>query len=42
MLPCVWCDVPIDEDVWHEELGMCVDCSNDWYDHEDGEDVVFG
>jgi hypothetical protein len=36
----VWCDVPIDEDVWHEEMGMCVDCSNDWYDHDDEEEVV--
>ena len=40
MLPCVECGVDIDEDVWHEEFGMCVDCSNEYFTHEDVEVVA--
>jgi hypothetical protein len=34
-LPCHYCYEEIDEDVWEEELGMCVECSNKYYEHED-------
>ena len=34
-LPCVKCEDPIQADIHAEELGMCVDCSNDYYDHKD-------
>ncbi len=33
-LPCQYCDILIDEDIWVEEMGMCVDCSNKYYDGE--------
>jgi hypothetical protein len=35
MKPCVFCEIQIDADVWEEELGLCLDCSNDYYDHSD-------
>ena len=35
-LPCVDCNnVQINKDIWVEELGMCVDCSHKYYDHEE-------
>jgi hypothetical protein len=33
--PCIDCNIMIDEDVWTEELGMCIDCSNKYWSHED-------
>jgi hypothetical protein len=33
--PCVDCNIMIDADVWQEELGMCLDCSNKYWSHED-------
>jgi hypothetical protein len=39
MRPCVDCSVLIDDDVWHEEMGMCVDCSNAYYSHDDESEV---
>jgi hypothetical protein len=35
--PCVVCSTPISTDIWHEELGMCLDCSNTYFTHEDEE-----
>jgi NMD protein affecting ribosome stability and mRNA decay len=35
--PCIDCGVMIDADIWHEELGMCVDCSNKYFNHEEEE-----
>lgn len=35
--PCQYCQTPVDHDIWFEELGMCVECSNRYYDHEDME-----
>jgi hypothetical protein len=35
--PCDECGTPIDTDIHAEELGMCVKCSNKYYDH-DGEE----
>jgi hypothetical protein len=34
LLPCVKCGDKIDADIHAEELGMCVDCSNEYYSHE--------
>jgi hypothetical protein len=31
--PCNECAVPVDSDIHAEELGMCLDCSNDYWDH---------
>jgi hypothetical protein len=36
--PCKDCQDPVDHDIWFEELGMCVDCSNIYFTHEDEED----
>lgn len=36
-LPCDECGVPVDADIHAEELGMCVECSNEYYDHSDEE-----
>jgi RNA polymerase subunit RPABC4/transcription elongation factor Spt4 len=32
---CVDCGVMIDEDIWYEELGMCVECSNTYFSDEE-------
>jgi hypothetical protein len=32
---CDKCGEPIEKDIHIEELGMCVDCSNKYFDHED-------
>ena len=37
MEPCVDCGVMIDADVHAEELGMCLDCSNVYWSHDDEE-----
>ena len=34
MKPCNYCDIKIDKDIWEEELGMCVSCSNAFFSHE--------
>ena len=31
---CIYCDTPVDSDIWEEELGMCLDCSNKYWNHE--------
>jgi hypothetical protein len=33
--PCKDCQEPVDHDIWFEELGMCVDCSNIYFSHDD-------
>jgi len=33
-LPCVVCQTPIDADIHAEELGMCLECSNAYWNHE--------
>ena len=33
--PCKDCQTPVDHDIWFEELGMCVDCSNVYFTHDD-------
>lgn len=35
--PCVVCETPVDSFVWEEEFGMCVECSNRYFTHEDEE-----
>lgn len=34
-LPCKECYKWIDGDVWREELGMCLECSNKFFDNGD-------
>jgi len=37
MFPCDGCGVELELDVYREELGMCLDCSNRFWSHnEDG------
>lgn len=38
-LPCNVCGELINANIHAEELGMCVDCSNDYFTHEDEEEV---
>jgi hypothetical protein len=36
-LPCQryeHCGAMVEEDIWHEELGFCLDCSNLYFDHK--------
>jgi len=35
MTPCDYCRKPIDSDIYKEELGMCLDCSNAYWSHND-------
>jgi hypothetical protein len=35
LLPCDKCGDKIDADIHAEELGMCVDCSNEYFSHEE-------
>lgn len=37
-LPCIECDTPVKADIHAEELGMCVECSNEYFNHDDEED----
>lgn len=37
MEPCDKCGVGIPRDIYNEELGMCVSCSNEYFDSEDDE-----
>ena len=32
-LPCDVCQTPIDADIHAEELGMCLECSDAYYEH---------
>lgn len=38
-VPCDECGVPIHSDIHEEELGMCVECSNEYYNHDDEEET---
>ena len=36
-LPCIryhHCDTYVEEDVWHEELGFCIECSHLYFDQK--------
>lgn len=33
MVPCVDCGAPVNKEIYPEELGMCIDCSNDFWGH---------
>lgn len=35
--PCDQCGTPVETDIYHEELGMCVDCSHDYFSHDEEE-----
>ena len=32
---CKDCGTAVDHDTWFEELGMCLDCSNAYWNHDD-------
>jgi len=34
-LPCKDCGTPIDDEIYPEELGMCLECSNKYWNHEE-------
>lgn len=34
-VPCDECGAPVKADIHAEELGMCVECSNEYYSHEE-------
>lgn len=36
-IPCDHCGDPIDAEIHKEELGMCIDCSNKYFTHDDEE-----
>lgn len=38
-LPCNLCGELISKDIHEEELGMCIDCSNAYYTHNDEEPI---
>jgi len=40
MTPCDDCGVLIPSDIHEEELGMCVDCSNEYFTHLDEDETV--
>ena len=33
--PCIYCHIAVEHDTWFSELGMCLDCSNKYYNHEE-------
>lgn len=35
--PCDECGTPVKADIHAEELGMCIPCSNEYYDHSEEE-----
>jgi hypothetical protein len=39
---CNDCGTPIDADVHAEELGMCLECSNDYWGHTGKHDPKYG
>jgi len=38
-LPCDKCGEKVLADIHAEELGMCVDCSNEYFTHDEGDDT---
>lgn len=34
MKPCIYCDTLVSKDVWKEKLEMCINCSNDFFNHK--------
>ena len=39
---CIYCGIPVDHDIWFEELGMCLDCSNAYWSHDDEDEKKGG
>lgn len=39
MLPCNVCGDPVNAEIHAEELGMCIECSNAYFTHEDEEEM---
>jgi hypothetical protein len=37
-VPCDECGAPVRADIHAEELGMCVECSNEYYNHDEEND----
>ena len=43
MTPCDICGVKIDTDIHAEEMGLCVECSTEWWAHsDDGHECSWG
>jgi hypothetical protein len=34
---CVTCPTEVEHDVWFEEFGMCVECSNEYFTDDESE-----
>lgn len=34
MKPCKYCETPIDSEIYEAEMGMCLECSNAYYNHD--------
>ena len=32
--PCIYCGEKLDEDIWVEEVGLCLECSNKYWNHK--------
>jgi hypothetical protein len=41
-IPCVDCGTPVDANIHEEELGFCLDCSNDYWGHTGKYDPKYG
>jgi hypothetical protein len=41
-IPCVDCGTPVDANIHQEELGFCLDCSNDYWAHTGKYDPKYG
>jgi hypothetical protein len=33
MKPCIYCNQPIPKEIFEQELGMCISCSNLFFEH---------
>lgn len=40
--PCEYCKIPVDKDIWEEEMHMCIDCSHAYFDHDREYFLQFG
>lgn len=34
-LPCIECETPVDAEIHAEELGFCIPCQHDYFNHEE-------
>jgi hypothetical protein len=40
--PCEYCKIPVQADIWEEEMHMCIDCSHAYFDHNREYFLQFG